>query len=253
MKYLIVLMVAIAAFATACGGSASPSTEAELEDAAAAVDPGDVYYIVCIGADEPLEVPANDYASPSAASDALCEDPTREVATTEPTASTVPATAPPTTEPPNDGLGTLDNPLPVGSEVTFVEEFGTDEWIVTVDSVVKLVNADYVDESDPIYFGECWAILGTATPVVIEDGLTSAAFTIPEMDVLTDLAQSVDNDAPGCESSDLQAEGYGELYDATVPVGSTFFFFSPFRITEALGTSPEFVVVNNELAYDVRP
>lgn len=145
-------------------------------------------------------------------------------------------------------LGTPENPLPVGDELMsgFTYSTSLTEWEGTVLGLVETDLGRFNDES-----GRCLVALGALTPTSIEDGTVTNMFSTPDLSVIVE-GRLVDSEVNECDTSDIEAAGYGWILDAEVTTGTTFPFYTEFFLAE--GAEPEVLVLgsatgNNALYY----
>ena len=137
------------------------------------------------------------------------------------------------------GLGA--GPLPGGPEVgpnatfEYVDRPGDATWIGQISSVVSAPVGRFVDEP-----GRCFLVLGTLTPTVVE-GLVSNGFTTPQISALVD-GRNID-DGTECDTSAVEAQGFGWILDAEVTVATPYQFYAEIFVPEAFSGDPTRILV----------
>ncbi len=121
----------------------------------------------------------------------------------------------------NRGVGTLEEPVPVGETFSYDASFDGEDatvWDVTVNGYVDL------PEQDEFAEGWCVAVVGSIVPThVIEGEATSWWIDTPDIVVMID-------DEPqygygGCDVSGVEDAGYRHLWEAEVPEGEAYDFY----------------------------
>src|SRR5690606_17370877 len=101
--------------------------------------------------------------------------------TNDPTTTAAPTTTTPPTTTTTVEIGTLESPLPVGdpgvSGFTY-SDFGT-EWEGFVHGMVETGPGRFNDET-----GRCLVLLGTLTPISIDDGSVTNPFATPNVSLI---------------------------------------------------------------------
>ena len=147
-----------------------------------------------------------------------------EIETTPSTRSTT-AKEDPTTSAHSD-QGGFANPLPVGdpaaSGFTY-SDFGT-EWEGFVYGLVETGIGEFSDDT-----GRCVVLVGTLTPTSIDEGAVSNPYSTPTVSLIANGAL-VDSEVFVCDTSDVQATGFGWVLDAEVTVGTTYPFYVEFLL-----------------------
>ena len=144
------------------------------------------------------------------------------------------------TEIPSPGaldVGGLPTGAPVGENATFEhdEPFGDASWTGQVLDFVTAPTAGFIEER-----GSCFLVLGSLTPTAIE-GVLSSGFDTPQIGVLVN-GQYFD-DGTECDTSAVEAQGFGWILNAEVTVGTEYLFYSEIFVPEVFASDPSHVIV----------
>lgn len=124
-------------------------------------------------------------------------------------------------------LGTLPEgmtPL-TGSAFTFTDSFSETAWEATIDGLVPTTVDSFADVP-----GRCFAVVGVITPTAIgEDAAVTDGFDTPDIGLIAG-GQAMPWNSFFCEDDLLQANGYQDLTDAEVPVGTAYPYFVQFFV-----------------------
>ncbi len=121
--------------------------------------------------------------------------------------------------------GTIADPLPMGDEAVsgfvYTDWLGG-EWEGYVYGLVAVDRSDYNDD-----VGQCYLLVGTLVPTVIENGTVSSPFSTPDFSLIAD-GRLVDSDTLACDTGAADTGGYGWILDAEVTLGTTYPFYAEF-------------------------
>ncbi len=151
----------------------------------------------------------------------------------------VAAAAPAVTPTPGNPVG--GNQLPVGTVVNTGDDGLGEAWDVVIRGLIELA---------PTPEGRCFAIVGIATPTS-SDEATAQGFSIPTMTIVVD-GRQVSESYGSCDLSAIEAAGYGDYFNADVPVGTPYAFYVRFAIPPTNTAAPEVVLVG-EGSFEVPP
>jgi hypothetical protein len=170
---------------------------------------------------------------------------TEPATTTTPATTTSTTTAPTTTTQPERGTSPA-NAIPMGDPVlsafTYAPEFSDAEWTGFLQGLVETGAGQFNDEP-----GRCLVLVGTVTPTKAE-GAVSSGFDTPSVSMIAD-GRLVDSGILDCDTTALEANGYGWLLDAEVTVGTAYPFFAEFFLPGE-ATNPEAVVIGSATGTD---
>lgn len=123
-------------------------------------------------------------------------------------------------------LGTLPEgitPL-TGAGFTYTDAFSETEWEALIDGLVPTEVDSFADVP-----GQCFAVVGVITPTAIPEGTVTDGFDTPDIGLIAD-GRSVAWNSFFCDDELLQANGYQDLTDAEVPVGTLYPYFVQFFV-----------------------
>jgi hypothetical protein len=141
-------------------------------------------------------------------------------------------TAPAVVPTPGNPVG--GDQLPVGTLVNTGDDGLGNAWDVVVRGLI---------ESAAVPEGRCLTLVGIATPTLSEDP-TATGYSIPRMSVVID-GRQVSEGFSSCDLSAIEAAGYGDYFDAEVPVGTPYAFYVHFLVPPAIAGVPEVVLVGD--------
>ncbi len=123
-------------------------------------------------------------------------------------------------------LGTLPEgitPL-TGAGFTYTDSFSDTAWEAIVDGLVPTEVSSFADVP-----GRCFAVVGVITPTAIPEGTVTDGFDTPDIGLIAG-GRAMPWNAFNCEDDLLQANGYQDLTDAEIPVGTAYPFFVQFFV-----------------------
>ena len=123
-------------------------------------------------------------------------------------------------------LGTLPEgitPL-TGAGFVYTDAFSETEWEALIDGLVATEVDSFADVP-----GQCFAVVGVITPTAIVEGTVTDGFDTPDIGLIAD-GRSVAWNSFFCDDESLQANGYQDLTDAEVPVGTLYPYFVQFFV-----------------------
>jgi hypothetical protein len=176
----------------------------------------------------PLTEPSTT-AEPAATTSTTTTTTAPAVLDTEPAGGTNPANARPVGD-------------PVQSAFTYAPEFSDAEWTGFVQGLVETGTGQFNDTP-----GRCLVLVGTLTPTTAE-GSVSSGFNTPSVSMIVD-GRLVDTGFADCDTSGLEANGYGWILDAEVTIGTAYPFFAEFFL-DADAPLPEAVVIGSATGDD---
>jgi hypothetical protein len=124
--------------------------------------------------------------------------------------------------------------LPVGTLINTGDDGLGSAWDVVVRGLI---------ESPPLPEGRCLTLVGIATPT-LSDEPTASGFSIPTMSLVVD-GRQVTEGFSSCDLSAIEAAGYGDYFDADVPVGTPYAFYVHFLVPPSIVGVPEVVLVGD--------
>jgi hypothetical protein len=131
---------------------------------------------------------------------------------------------------------------PAQSVFTYAPEFGGTEWTGLLQGLVETGTGQFNDEP-----GRCLVLVGTLTPTTAE-GAVSSGFDTPSVAMIVD-GRLVDSGVLDCDTTALEANGYGWILDAEVTVGTAYPFFAEFFLPGD-AVNPEAVVIGSATGSD---
>lgn len=123
-------------------------------------------------------------------------------------------------------LGTLPEgitPL-TGAGFTYTESFSETAWEATIDGLVPTEVSSFADVP-----GRCFAVVGVITPTAIPEGTVTDGFDTPDIGLIAG-GRAMPWNSFNCEDELLQANGYQDLSDAEIPVGTAYPYFVQFFV-----------------------
>ena len=132
---------------------------------------------------------------------------------------------------------------PVQSAFTFAPEFSDAEWTGLLQGLFETGTGQFNDEP-----GRCLVLVGTLTPTKAA-GSVSSGFDTPSVSMIAD-GRLVDSGILECDTTALEANGYGWILDAEVTVGTAYPFFAEFLLPGDAATNPEAVVIGSATGSD---
>ena len=123
-------------------------------------------------------------------------------------------------------LGTLPEgitPL-TGAGFTYTDSFSETAWESVIDGLVPTEVNSFSDVP-----GRCFAVVGVITPTAIPEGAVTDGFDTPDIGLIAG-GQAMPWNSFYCEDELLKANGYQELTDAEIPVGTAYPYFVQFFV-----------------------
>ncbi len=134
--------------------------------------------------------------------------------------------------------------LPVGSAYGFAySEYGN-EWDGFVSGLIATDKSRYNKDD-----GNCLVLLGALTPTTIEDGAVTSGFNAPNVDLIAG-GRLIDDEVNECDTSAIEAAGYGWILDAEVTEGTTYPFYAEFFLPGDSAADIEVIVVGDPSGSD---
>jgi len=119
--------------------------------------------------------------------------------------------------------------LPVGNESGFTYESYGAEWDGVIFGLVETELHEWNDEA-----GTCVVLIGEITPTIIDEGIVTSGFDIPDISIVVD-GRLNSGGFSDCDTSGLESAGYGWIFDAEVTVGTAYPFYLEFFLPEGNG------------------
>ena len=135
---------------------------------------------------------------------------------------------------PTPGKPVGGDQLPVGTLINTGDDGLGNAWDVVVRGLI---------ESVPVPEGRCLTVVGIATPTLSDDP-TAAGYSIPTLRIVVD-GRQVSEGYSSCDLSAIEAAGYGDYFDADVPVGTPYAFYVHFIVPPVIAGAPEVVLVGD--------
>ena len=127
----------------------------------------------------------------------------------------------------SSSLGTLpDGITPLtGASFTYTDFFSETSWEGVIDGLVAID----VDSFNDDQVGRCFAVVGVITPTEIIESSVTDGFDTPDIGLIAS-GRSVAWNSFVCTDESLKANGYQELANAEIPVGTAYPYFVTFFV-----------------------
>jgi hypothetical protein len=112
-----------------------------------------------------------------------------------------------------------------GASFTYTDSFSETSWQVLIDGLVAIQVDEFYDDQ----VGRCFAVIGTITPTEIPESSVTNGFDTPDIGLIA-AGRAVAWNSFYCDDEALKANGYQELTNAEIPVGTVYPYFVTFFV-----------------------